>query len=399
VNAFFSYLEEAVKSLWRNRARSGLTMLGMIIGSASIITVFGVSRAASGGIASTFASFGQLPVSVFADSSQDYPEQAAIHYRDVQTVSTALGDEAAYVEPSWQRTFRIAGPKAHDYETVVSDGGYHNDSLTLLAGGRVDQAQVDGATRTCVLTNDLAIKYFGSAQAAMGSVLRVGGARFVVTGVFADIKGSFLNSLLGDSIVFIPYTTYYEDLSPGEVDSLSVYAAQQNRADAVGAMAVKVLQRIHGQRSQYTVQNGAGFINSFDGVLSVVASGLSAIGGVALVVAGIGIMNIMLVSVTERTREIGIRKAIGATRGNIAMQFVMESVVLSLAGGGIGMGIGLLVTVGAATILSRQLGALLIPYLAIICIALTFSIVVGTVFGTYPAIRAARLDPIEALRT
>jgi putative ABC transport system permease protein len=147
------------------------------------------------------------------------------------------------------------------------------------------------------------------------------------------------------------------------------------------------------------VQNGAGFINSFDGVLSVVAAGLSAIGGVALVVAGIGIMNIMLVSVTERTREIGIRKAIGATRGNIAMQFVMESVVLSLAGGGIGMGIGLVVTIGAASILSRQLGALLIPYLAIICIALTFSIVVGTVFGTYPAIRAARLDPIEALRT
>ncbi|HXM07894.1 MAG TPA: ABC transporter permease, partial [Candidatus Acidoferrum sp.] len=106
MNAFFSYLEEAVKSLWRNRARSGLTMLGMIIGSASIITVFGVSRAASGGIASTFASFGQLPVSVFADSSQDYPEEAAIHYRDVKTVATALGDEAAYVEPSWQRTFR-----------------------------------------------------------------------------------------------------------------------------------------------------------------------------------------------------------------------------------------------------------------------------------------------------
>ncbi len=110
-------------------------MLGMIIGSASIITVFGVSRAASGGIATTFASFGQLPVSVFADSSQDYPQQAAIHYRDVKTVASALGDEAAYVEPSWQRTFRIASPTKHDYETVVSDGGYHNDSLAMLSAG------------------------------------------------------------------------------------------------------------------------------------------------------------------------------------------------------------------------------------------------------------------------
>jgi putative ABC transport system permease protein len=399
VTAFFSSFEEAVTALWRNRARSGLTMLGMIIGSASIITVFGVSRAASGGIASTFASFGQLPVSIFADASQDYPQQAAIHYRDVKTVATALGDEAAYVEPSWQRTFRVASSTKHDYETVVSDGGYHNDSLAMLAGRRFVQQDVDSAARICVLTNDLALKYFGSAPAAIGSVLRVGGARFVVSGVFADIKGSFLNNLLGNSVIFVPYTTFWEDLSPGEVDSLSVYAAQQNRADAVGALAVTVLQRIHGTRSQYTVQNGAGFISSFDGVLNIVAAGLSAIGGVALIVAGIGIMNIMLVSVTERTREIGIRKAVGATRGNIAMQFVMESVVLSLVGGGIGMGIGLVVTIGAATILSRQLGALLIPYLAIICIALTFSIVVGTLFGTYPAIRAARLDPIEALRT
>ncbi|HEY1683084.1 MAG TPA: ABC transporter permease [Candidatus Tumulicola sp.] len=398
MTAFFSYLEEAVTALWRNRARSGLTMLGMIIGSASIITVFGVSRAASGGIASTFASFGQLPVSVFPDPSQNYPQQAAIQYRDAKTVASALGDEAASVQPSWQRTYRITSATAHDYESVASDGGYHNDSMALLGGRRFTQQDIDGAARICMLTADLARKYFGT-QPAVGNVLRVGGARFVVTGVYADIKGSFLNSILSSSAVFVPYSAFYQDFSPGSVDSLQVFAAQQDRADAVGAAAVAVLQHIHGTRSQYTVQNGAGFVSSFDGALSVIATGLSAIGGVALVVAGIGIMNIMLVSVTERTREIGIRKAIGATRGNIAMQFVMESVVLSLAGGGIGMLIGLVVTIGAASILSRQLGALLIPYLAIICIALTFSLVVGTLFGTYPAIRAARLDPIEALRT
>ncbi|HEY1429782.1 MAG TPA: ABC transporter permease, partial [Candidatus Tumulicola sp.] len=298
MSAFFSYLEEAVKALWRNRARSGLTMLGMIIGSASIITVFGVSRAASGGIASTFASFGQLPVSVFPDASQDYPQQAAIQYRDVKSVAAALGDAAIYVQPSWQRTYRVASATTHDYETVVSDGGYHNDSLTMLSGHRFTQDDVVSAARICVLTNDLAVKYFGSAGAANGSILRIGGARFVVSGVFADIKGSFLNNLLGNSIIFLPYTTFYEDLSPGSLDSLSIYAARQERADAVGALAVTQLQRIHGLRSLYTVQNGAGFINSFDGVLSIIATGLSAIGSVALVVAGIGIMNIMLVSVT-----------------------------------------------------------------------------------------------------
>jgi len=107
----------------------------------------------------------------------------------------------------------------------------------------------------------------------------------------------------------------------------------------------------------------------------------------------------MLVCVTERTREIGIRKAIGANRSNIILQFLMEAVVLSIIGGGIGMGLGLVATIGAASILSKQLGELLIPYLLIVSIALTFSIAIGMVFGTYPAVRAASLDPIEALRS
>ena len=171
VTAFFSYLEEAVTALWRNRARSGLTMLGMIIGSASIITVFGVSRAASGGIASTFASFGQLPVSVFAEHRKTIHNWRRIHYRDVKTVAARSETRRPYVEPSWQRTYRVASTAKHDYETVVSDGGYHNDSLAMLSGRRFVQQDVDSAARICVLTNDLALKYFGSAPAAIGSVL------------------------------------------------------------------------------------------------------------------------------------------------------------------------------------------------------------------------------------
>ncbi|HTA38422.1 MAG TPA: FtsX-like permease family protein, partial [Candidatus Acidoferrales bacterium] len=180
---------------------------------------------------------------------------------------------------------------------------------------------------------------------------------------------------------------------------LIVYPSDQTKADATGDAIKQALQHLHGDKAQYQVQNGAGFISSFDSVLNIIAIGLSAIGGVALVVAGFGIMNIMLVSVTERTREIGIRKAIGANRSNIILQFLMEAVVLSIIGGGIGMGLGLVATIGAASILSKQLGELLIPYLLIVSIALTFSIAIGMVFGTYPAVRAASLDPIEALRS
>ena len=391
-----SYLEESVAALWRNRARSILTMLGMIIGSASIIAVFGISRAATSGITGTFASFGQLPVFVGVDSSQIDPTRAALHYRDAAIVAEALGDRVRAVYPSWQRTYRVANGNVHDYENVSSDGGYHTDSLQMSEGREIDQSDVDSGARACVMTSDLAQKYFGSAP-AVGNFLRIQGSRCQVVGVFANIKGSFMNSLAGSGVI-LPYTTFYADFAPGDLDSILVYPSDPVQADAVGKAAVAVLKHVHGDRAQYVVQNGAGFISAFDNSLNVIAAGLSAIGGVALVVAGIGIMNIMLVSVTERTREIGIRKAIGASRSNIVLQFLMEAIVLSLIGGGIGMGLGLVATIGAASILSRQLGELLIPYLLIVSIALGFSIAVGMVFGTYPAIRAANLDPIEALR-
>jgi putative ABC transport system permease protein len=398
VSFFLSYLDEAIAALWRNRVRTILTMLGMIIGSASIIAVFGISRAATSGITNTFASFGQLPVFIQVDNSQDDPTQAAIQYRDAATVSADLGGAAAMVYPYWQDTYRVSFGNVHDYESVQSDSGYHNDSLVMSEGRKISDQDVAGAARVCVMTSDLARKYFGVAP-AVGKFLRVGGDRCQVVGVYADIKGTFMNSLVSNTAVTLPYTTFYDEFNPGSVDFLVVYPSDPAQADAVGKSAVAALQRIHSNRAQYQVQNGAGFISAFDNVLNIVAVGLSAIGGVALVVAGIGIMNIMLVSVTERTREIGIRKAIGANRGNIAMQFLMEAIVLSLIGGGLGMGIGILVTVGAASLLSRELGELLIPYLLIVSIALGFSIGVGMVFGTYPAIRAANLDPIEALRS
>jgi putative ABC transport system permease protein len=398
VTYLLSYLEEATAALWRNRVRSALTMLGMIIGSSSIIAVFGISHAATSGITGTFASFGEVPIFINADLSQDYPDRAQIQYRDVAMVATAMGDRALSVYPFWQRTYRVAFRTTHDYETVVSDGGFHNDSLAMSEGRKIDDDDVDGAARVCVMTQDLARKYFGSAP-AVGNYLRVGGDRCQVVGVYADIKGSFLNSIVSNTAVTLPYTTFNKDFSPGALDNLVVYPSNEMQADATGRAAVEILKRIHGQKSEYQVQNGAGFISTFDNVLNIVAIGLSAIGGVALVVAGIGIMNIMLVSVTERTREIGIRKAIGANRSNIVLQFLMEAIVLSAIGGGIGMGLGILATVGAVSILSKQLGEMLIPYLLIIAIALGFSIAVGMVFGTYPAIRAANLDPIEALRS
>ena len=397
MSRFLAYFHEAVASLWRNRVRSFLTMLGMVIGSASIIAVFGISKAATSGINSTFQSFGQQPIDVQVDNSQDYPDQARIQYRDIAAIKATLSGRAAEVEPQWTRTFHVAFGSKSDYISTLPGGAYHSDGLAMAEGRELSQADVDDAARVCVLTQDVAREFYGDAS-ALGNYLRINGGRYQVVGVYADIKGSFLANASSSNIL-VPYTTYHNELAPGPVDDVYIFPANPLDANAIGDAAVSVLQHIHGSRAKYIQQNQADQLGTFETVLNIIGIGLSAIGGVALVVAGVGIMNIMLVSVTERTREIGIRKAIGANRNDIALQFLMEAVLLSIVGGGVGMGIGLLATIGAASLLSKQLGELLIPYLLIISIALIFSLLIGTVFGTYPALRAASLDPIEALRS
>ncbi len=374
-------------------------MLGMIIGSASIITVFGISKAATSGIASTFASFGQQPAVVFVDPSQDYPERAQIHFRDIGYIQSYLGERAREVLPVWNKVFTVTANGKTDHIIIQQDGSYHTDGLAMAEGHKFTDEEVDGAQRVAVITQDVAHEFFGD-QPAVDQYLRVNGGRYRVAGVYADIKGSFFNSIAGSSTLIIPYTTYHNNIAlDAPPDFLVVYPTDPLGGDAVAQEAITALQHLHGDRAQYKTQNGAQTLAVFENVLNIVGIGLSAIGGVALIVAGIGIMNIMLVSVTERTREIGIRKSIGASRGDIMTQFLMEAVLLSLGGGVTGMVIGILATVGAASLLSKQLGTLLIPYLLIVSIALLFSLLVGTVFGSYPALRAARMDPIEALRS
>jgi putative ABC transport system permease protein len=398
VSRLRAYLAEALDSMLRNKVRSVLTMLGMIIGSASIIAVFGVSKAATSGIAATFASFGAYPVLISVDPSQDYPDRAQIQYRDVRAVEAVLGDSAANVQPTWSRTFPIVAGNTRDYVSTSTDGSYHTDALTMASGRKIDDADVDGAARVATISLDIAQKFFGTPDAT-GRTILINGGRYEVVGVYADIKGSFFNSLAG-SFVVVPYTTFETFLAEGEPpDALYVYPSNPLEADAIGKAAVAALKHIHGSRAEYVVQNTADELHTFENVLSILGTGLSAIGAVALIVAGIGIMNIMLVSVTERTHEIGIRKSIGASRGDIALQFLTESVLLAILGGGIGTGFGLLATVAAVDLLSKELGEMLIPYLLIVSIAMIFSFTVGTVFGTYPALRAARMDPIEALRS
>jgi putative ABC transport system permease protein len=391
-----AYVAEAFAAIWRNRSRSILTMLGMIIGTSSIIAVLGVSKAASTGITSTLSSFGDQGITIATDPNQDDPRSAAIQYRDVRTISSDVGSMLSYIEPSYLRTYKLRWNGKSTTTSVASASPYSQFTFTMRAGRRMEESDVTAGAHICLITSELAARLFNETS-PIGEIIDLGPIRCTVVGEYSEVKSSLFSSIGASDFALIPYTTFHE-ISPGPVDSLTVYAAPGATVNDVSDAIDGVLRRLHGPHAVYVTQDTTAQIGTFNTVLAVIAVGLSAIGGVSLLVAGIGIMNIMLVSVTERTREIGLRKAIGARRGDVALQFLLEAILLSLIGGGIGMALGFLATLGGYSAIKSVVGEAPIPWLLIMSVAVGFSMVVGCVFGTYPAIRASRMDPIAALR-
>ncbi len=394
-----AYVAEAFEAIWRNRMRSILTMLGMIIGTSSIIAILGISKATSGGISGTLNAFGDPGISVFVDPQQDDPNSAQIQYRDVRIIEEAVGNKIRHMEPSFGKVMQVRANHIK-YTTIGTSGSdFQLDSLTLAAGRRIHTSDVQSGTHVCLMTEALSNRFFPSGPAtALGQVVRVGSSRCTVIGVYDEIKGGFFSSIGASDFFEMPYPVYHE-IFPGPISSISLYAAPGVSVGDVSDAITAVLHRLHGERSKYIIQNNQEQEDVFNTVLTVIGFGLSAIGGVALVVAGIGIMNIMLVSVTERTREIGLRKSIGARKADIMLQFLFESILLSLLGGGTGMVLGLAAVLGAYRAIEQLVGPAPIPYLLIVSIAVGFSTLIGTVFGTYPAYRASQMDPIAALRS
>jgi putative ABC transport system permease protein len=395
---YLAYAVEAFDALWRNRGRSILTMLGMIIGTASVIAVLGLGKAASGGISSSLGEFGDPGFIVAVDPKQDDPASAQIQFRDVKTLLAENPDLFRYVFPNYQRTYEMKANGITYVGSVFSQEDVTFESLTVKEGRRIDAADVAGAEHVTLLGEPLEERFFGPGGTALGNTVRINGIRFRVIGVYDALKAGIFNNVGQSDYIEIPYTTFNE-IAPGEIDSVTIYPKAGVTLPQVRDATIATLRHIHGPGAQYDVQDALAFESAFEKTIDVVGYGLTAIGGVALVVAGIGIMNIMLVSVTERTREIGIRKAIGGSSADITTQFLMEAVILSVIGGGTGMLIGVLVVLAGYNVVAGLLGPAPIPWLLVTSVAVGFSTLVGVVFGTYPAIRAGKLDPIEALRS
>jgi putative ABC transport system permease protein len=396
MSRFLAYVPEAFESIWRHRSRSALSALGMIIGIASVIAVLGLSQAASNGMKAAIASGGDPGFIVVADQSQDNPAAATLYYRDAALMqSYAAGSVSRAIPIYQQRTYRVTVSGKSEFISVTSTRELTQETGFIVDSGRLtDSADVAAGANDAVLSHDAAATFFPNGD-AVGRTINIGTQRLTVIGV-VSIKANLFRSLVGEAL-WVPYTTMHR-IAPGPIDYIEFWPVSRSQNPVQVILDVKAaLLRIH-SHAEYTVQDQLAFNAIFENVLNFIGIGLTFIGGVALFVAGVGIMNIMLVSVSERTREIGIRKSIGANAQEIAVQFLIEATLLSLGGGLIGTVIGVLVVLLMRPIIAQAVGAAPIPWAFVIGIAAGFSLAVGIGFGSYPAARAGKLDPVEALR-
>ncbi|HET9392181.1 MAG TPA: ABC transporter permease [Candidatus Rubrimentiphilum sp.] len=396
MSRFLAYVPEAFESIWRNGSRSALSALGMIIGIASVIAVLGLSQAGASGMKEQIASGGDPGFIVVPDQAQNNPAAATLYYRDAALVQAYAAGSVSQAIPMYQqRNYRVTVSGKSEFVSVTSTRDLTKETGLIVDSGRLTDSQdVAAGANVAELSHDAAQTFFPNGG-AVGSTINIGTQRLAVIGVLS-IKANLFRSLVGE-VVWVPYTTMHH-ISPGPIDYIEFWplSRSQNPVEVISDVKA-ALARIH-RRGEYNVQDQLAFNAIFENVLNFIGVGLTFIGGVALFVAGVGIMNIMLVSVSERTREIGIRKSIGANAQDIAMQFLIEATLLSLGGGLIGTVIGVLVVILMRPVIAHAVGSAPVPWAFVIGIAAGFSLAVGIGFGFYPAARAGKLDPVEALR-
>jgi putative ABC transport system permease protein len=396
----------ALGALRANTLRSVLTMLGIVIGVAAVIAMDGIGRGAQVAIRDRITALGTTLLTVTPGQLRGTGGVAAEADRARLTIddATALEEQAALlsaVQPEMSRQLQLQFQTRNASTQVVgTTANFLEVRKYALAAGRMFTVQEDAGKQRLAVLGPAVIRNLGleGPDAVVGETVRIRGLQFTVIGVL-ESKGQASSFQNPDDQVLIPLgTARFRVMGTDRVRSISVLA--RSEAQIPGAMAEiqKVLRRAHRlpreRDDDFTIRNQADVLTTFAETSQVFGSLLAGIAAVSLLVGGIGIMNIMLVSVTERTREIGVRKAMGATRRNILLQFLIEAVVLCLLGGALGIAVGS----GGALLLGRLFQWNTAISAPSVLMAFAFSAAVGVLFGVWPARRAARLDPIMALR-
>ena len=394
-------LSFSIQSLRANPVRSFLTGLGMVIGTASVILVVTISLTSQSyileqieGVGSNmiFASYEVGSQQAAAEVSGDF-----IKLNDLDAVRLQLADRivaATGVENSFDNI--VVDGRVQRLLVIGSDEYYKPvRNLQVLAGRFLDTSDVQLRQKVALLTEKLAKRLYGSQRSAIGNLIQVHGLQFTIIGTFKEKVESFGQSELNTETVLIPITVerYFDKYE--RIDPLYVQVRDAADVDNVTQLVEQILESRHRAGARYKVENLTAILNAAKSIAFALTLVLVVVSAIALVISGIGIMNIMLVTVTERTREIGVRMAVGASRRDILLQFLTEAILISIVGGTIG------ILVGIALPLSVQFFVenLQIPISTTsIAVAFSVSCAVGLVLGLLPANRASKLHPTEALR-
>ncbi|MDF1503566.1 ABC transporter permease [Roseisolibacter sp. H3M3-2] len=398
-------LRVALEALRVNKMRSLLTMLGIIIGVSAVIAMQALGNGAQQAVNARIASLGTTlvtinPGQVFTGGIASATDRARLRVEDAEAL-VENGRGFVAVQPEMGRQLQVQYLNTNTSVNVIGTSANYPTvrKYTIGAGEMFDEGADAGRKRVAVLGATTAANLgFASPEAAVGQEIRVGGTQFTILGVFAPKGGATGFNDPDDQVVIPLGTARFRVIGSDNLRSINILAPSEDQINATMAEAQRVLRREHrlpaGRPDDFQIRNQADFLTTAAETSQVFTYLLLGVATVSLLVGGIGIMNIMLVSVTERTREVGVRKALGATRATILSQFLIEAIVLCVLGGIIGILLG----IGMATGLRVALGWTTSVATSSIVVAFTFSAVVGLVFGVWPARRAASLDPIIALR-
>lgn len=385
----------AWESLKANKLRSLLTMLGIIIGVSSVITVVAIGQGGRAAIEKEMQSFGANRFGIYYkyDSTSPISSADLFTLQDIETlknVATAIQDIAPI---NWDSAQIKSKGKSIGVRIIATTENYSSIANLKIGSGRfMNQDDVSARRPVVMVTAYLSEQLFNGGE-AVGRQITVNNKPFKIIGVLQDERSVFSGGQ-NNMMMYMPISTYFSFYNTREISNIEGKARDSNKVDDAINQSLNILHRRHHNKDKYDAWNSEKEMNSVRQVMGIVALIISAIAAISLVVGGIGVMNIMLVSVTERTREIGIRKALGALEMDIMMQFLIESVVLTFIGGTIGMILGMGLSFALAKIIKIP------PVISwqMVLAAFTFSAAVGIFFGLYPARRAAYQDPIEALR-
>ena len=401
-------LRIAVLAVFRNKTRAFLTTLGIVIGVSAVIAMMAIGAGAKAQVENAFAAMGTnmlmiLPGSSTAGGVQGgFGSQPTLTWDDLTAIRTEVG------------TVKAAAPTMRANSSIIADDMNWTTSITgtspeyfeirnwpASSGATFSVADVEAGAKVVVLGQTVVSKLYGGTADPVGQMVRIGSTPFQIVGV-ASKKGQSATGQDYDDAAFIPYTTFAQKIQGGLskylTGSIAVEATSaDDTARAQKDITLVLRDRHHilaSQDDDFSIRNLSEIAGAQQQGTNTMTTLLASVAAVSLLVGGIGIMNIMLVSVTERTREIGIRMAIGAKPGQIRLQFLVEALALSMAGGVIGVGVG----VGAATWLAAKFGWPMLVQPGVIAVSFGFSAFVGVVFGLYPAHKASQLEPIDALR-